>query len=462
VSGRARLAWWLVGSAAACMALFWLYAVAFPAAFDYAESDTATWIWLARHGQPLYGALHGASLPYSNYPPLQLHLIAALADSDAAILPVGRLVAFAGLMLACAMVAWAVWMPTGSRRAALGAAVLVAVTLPVGYYGMTCRADGLALGLGALALMVGVARVRGWPIWSALLFSVAVLCKHTLICFPIGFTLWALRRAPRQALVMAGTMAAVVGTCIWKLGLLGPLLVWSRAPWDLGSFGINLGISVVPSLVGLVIAARVLFAWDTLSPRAQRMLEPWVAIYLVGLAWLFALGRKGASSNYLLELLVATTVIVVVAVDEGRFRRLFHVHLILTWLETAVWVGILLFSVMPESRLQQRTATAALAGVRGPVFAEQTWQATATGHPPLVIPFLSTQLALAGHWDPAPFVDVIARGEVERLLLNFPLTESVERDPLHRDRFLPDELAAMRARYRLIARGGDLFVYAPK
>ena len=47
-------------------------------------------------------------------------------------------------------------------------------------------------------------------------------------------------------------------------------------------------------------------------------------------------------------------------------------------------------------------------------------------------------------------------------MLNFPLSARVEDDPLHRDRYLPAELAAMRTRYRLVARGGNLYVYEPR
>ena len=97
------------------------------------------------------------------------------------------------------------------------------------------------------------------------------------------------------------------------------------------------------------------------------------------------------------------------------------------------------------------------------MFAEQTWQATSVGHPPVVIPFLSTQLAQSGHWNPAPLVDLLRHGGVERVLLNFPLSSHVEEDPRHYcGRFFPDELTAMRDRYREVAHAGQLWVYAPR
>jgi hypothetical protein len=463
MSRPARLAMWLVGSAATCMLIFWIGALVFPAAFDYGEGDTATWIALLRHGQPIYGVLDGLPMQFSNYPPLHLHLVASLAPSDAAILPIARALALFGVLLASGMVGWAVWMPTRSRRAAIGAAVLFAITLRVGYYGVTARADALALGLGALAMMIGIRQVRGWAVWCALLFSASALSKHSLICFPLGFTFWALRRKPWHGLLMGGLTASIVGMCMVAFGLEGPLLVWSRAPWDLSTWWFQFWTSVLPSVAGLVIAGRVVFRWSSLSMRARIILEPWVAVFFVGVVWTFALGRMGASSNYLLELIAATTVIAVVAVEEGLFRRLFNLHLFFTWLETVIWVGFLLFRVLPEARLEQQVAARALAGVQGPVFAEQTWQATSVGHPPVVIPFLSTQLAQSGHWNPAPLVDLLRHGGVERVLLNFPLSSHVEEDPRHYcGRFFPDELTAMRDRYREVAHAGQLWVYAPR
>jgi hypothetical protein len=463
VSRPARLALILVASTAATMALFWGAALFHPAAYDYAEGDTATWVWLLRHGQAVYGPLVGLPMRYSNYPPLHLHLIAALAPSDGAILITGRLLSMLGLVVACATVGWAVHAATLSRRAAVGAAVLFAITLRVGYYAATCRADTLALGVGALGVVLGARRVRGWPLWAALLFSVAALLKHSLICFPLGLTIWALRREPRKAILMGGLTALIVGVAVWRFGLLGPLLVWSRAPWDLHTWWLYMWLAVGPSIAALVISTGVVWRWPPqLSPRARLMLEPWVAVFLVGVVWTFALGRKGASTNYVLELNAAMTIITVVAVEEGLVRRLFHLHLFCVWVETTIWVGFLLFQVLPNARAENAIADRALEGVSGPVFAEQSWQTTSKGRPPLVIPFLSTQLALSGHWNATPFVDSLERGEVQRLLLNFPLEAGVESDPLHQDRFLPAELAAMRAHYRLIAHGGDLYVYAPR
>jgi hypothetical protein len=123
-------------------------------------------------------------------------------------------------------------------------------------------------------------------------------------------------------------------------------------------------------------------------------------------------------------------------------------------------------AIIPARRAEQAAARAALAGVDGPVLAEQTFWAAGAGRAPLVVPFLTTQLAAAGRWDPAPLVEAIERGTVERALLGFPLDADVANDRLsfHAERFPGAVLAALRARYVLERRadGVDLWVYRPR
>src|SRR5437879_2862004 len=83
--------------------VFWASVFGDPAPF-YADSDTATWIWLLRHGTDIYARPSGLPMWSTNYPPLFLRLVAALAPSDQSILRTGGLVALCGFLLAMAMV----------------------------------------------------------------------------------------------------------------------------------------------------------------------------------------------------------------------------------------------------------------------------------------------------------------------------------------------------------------------
>ncbi len=453
----------LMVAGACVMALFWVCAVGCPAAFDYAEGDTAVWIWLLRHGRDLYRPLGELPLLSSNYPPLQLHLVAWLAPSDAAILPVGRLVSLAGFLLAMAMIGVSVAGATRSRRTGVLAALLFAATCQPGYHAVVCRADSLALGLGAVGVTLAARRVRGWPMLAAIAFTASLLAKHNLIVLPGGVILWALWRETRNGIVLALTTALLLGASIFALHLFEPLVMWSIAGWKLITFLRYLGEAVAPSMFGVAIA---IWAWrhrDRFSPEARQVLGPWGAVLALGALWWLALGRTGSSANYLLEFFAALVVVVAVAVSAGAPVRLLYAHLALALAETTVWVIVLLAFALPASKLELSGARAALAGVSGTVFAEQAWlPALGAGKEPIAIPYLATQLSYAGRWDAAPLVRAFEHGEVARVLLDFTLEEPAANNFLHRDRFTAAELDALRAHYRLVSQSGALHVYAPR
>src|SRR6266542_3380667 len=112
-----------------------------PAPFEYAESDTATWAWMLRHGEPVYGPLGGLPMRLTNYPPLHLWLVARLAPRDAAIMTVARLLSLSGLLSTVVMARFCVAHATGSRRAGTSVALLLLVTFQLVYFGASARAD---------------------------------------------------------------------------------------------------------------------------------------------------------------------------------------------------------------------------------------------------------------------------------------------------------------------------------
>ena len=461
MTSRTRVA--LLAAGVAAMAAFWLSALICPGAFDYAEGDTATWIWLVRHGRDLYAPLGGLPLLSTNYPPLQLRLVAWLAPSDASILVTGRLVALVGFGLALVAVGASVKRASGSRKWGLFAAALLTATVQPGYHAVTARADTLALGLGCLAVAQVALRVRGWPLASAVLFTLSLLCKHNLIVLPGGTILWALARDRRRGVALALSTAALLGGAIFALGLWTPLVAWSIAGWKARTFLRYFSQAVLPSTFGLILVGWLWQQRAALDERARQVTEPWAAVLAVGVVWWLALGRTGSSANYLLEFFCALAVLVSVAIARGAPSRIAHAHLACVALETLGWVIVHLAVVLPQARKEAVAARQALAGVDGAVLAEQTWHASiAGGKAPIVIPFLATQLGYAGLWDPRPLVGALARGEVARLLVGFPLEDPSADDYLHDDRFAPEVLAEMRARYRRVSAQSGLYVYAPK
>src|SRR5687767_11520265 len=90
----------LILACLACSIVLWVNVLWSPTPFHYADGDTATWIWLLRHGQDIYQAPAGLPVWQSNYPPLYLRLVAALTPRDDLILWTGGWVAMIAFLVA--------------------------------------------------------------------------------------------------------------------------------------------------------------------------------------------------------------------------------------------------------------------------------------------------------------------------------------------------------------------------
>lgn len=455
----------LIIACAVIMAVFWCIALPCVASFDYAEGDTATWVYLLRHGIAIYAQPVGLPLLNSNYPPLHLNLIAKLAPSDSSILITGRIVSLISMFGCIGVVFFTLHKTCRNLWAAALGAALFAATFRVGTSAAVCRADMPALFLGLCAGTLAAFRVRGWPIFSAVLFTISLFMKHSLIVIPVGIALWSLLYERRAALLFVPLLGLLVLTMLWKLHMVEPLFVWSIAPWRLATWRTGLVNYVLPSLVGAGLGLVAVRSVPSLPPETRKILLPWAVIFVVGLLWLVALGRAGATANHLLELLTAMVILVVTAAACGVYsralERLLALHVLVTFIETLIGVAVICGWLIPRAKVEQAGAQRAISGIEGPVIAEEPWMTTSVGRPPVLIPFVSKQLGASGRWDPTPLESAIAQGQIAAVLLTFPLEEPVQGGG-HDDRFLPSTLAALQKRYVRVERVGDLFVYRPR
>jgi hypothetical protein len=448
-----HLARWSVAVAVVAMLGFWLAALRCPMAFDYAESDVATWIWLLRHHHDLYRATAGEPFLGSNYPPLQLVLVTWLAGSDASILVVGRVLSLVAIAATAIFVGLNVAHLGSSRAAGVAAALLFVATARAGYFAAVCRPDAIALTLDAAAVTLCARRVRGWPWASAILFAASLLCKHNLVAGPIAVAVWAWRRDRAAALHFTMTLALVVGCVVIGGSLVEPLVRWSLAGYSVTRLLRWLVYAIAPSLFGLVAIVRAL--WTT-RPARGSPLEVWTHVLIAAVVATLALGRIGSSANYVLELVLA---LVIVGATVAPFTVAWRCHRIVTAIECLAVVTYQLAIRLPNASRESIAARAWMADARGPVLAETTWYATQAGRAPLTIPFLATQLTNGA--SAAPLLREAPR--CDRLLFNFDLDDA-EAWRAHRDRILPDLIATLRAghRYRLVEHVGELYVYAPR
>lgn len=450
-----------------CAPTLLLYVVvrSLPFPFEYAEGDTALWARLWRGGVDVYaGGLADLPLLRSNYPPLYLALLAALARGDDTLLLAGRLLSLAGFSLALGCAGFVAARASGARAAGVLSGLLLVALAQASLFGVTCRPDGLGLGLGVLGLTLVALQGRGAFALAGPCFAVALLCKHSLLVLPLGAGLWTLRRSLPRALGLAlatavpflGALFAFAGFSRGRLAaLLDMLLLGSAAPVSGLTLVLNLLVLGPPLAPLLWLALRPVSAGAAWRHDAT-MVGPFRASLLVGLGWSAALARIGAAGNHLLELSVCAAVLAsCAAFAAGRPDRL-RLPLGVAALASAILAAQVLVHDVPLRRAQAQTAAAALAGVRGLVLCEQSFHALQ--HRQVVIPFLATQQARMGRWDPKPLVSAIADARIERVVLGSPL----DRLATFGSERIPEPVrAALLRRYRLLEQRGGLWIYGP-
>jgi hypothetical protein len=79
------------------------------------------------------------------------------------------------------------------------------------------------------------------------------------------------------------------------------------------------------------------------------------------------------------------------------------------------------------------------------------------GRPLFFQPFEFTQLARAGHWDQAPFLEALDQQQFAVILM-----VQLREFPLHRERWTPEMLELIERRYQTVETIGNTVIYRPR
>jgi len=451
----------LIGGTAVLVLAFLLYALFSPGSFNYVEGDVATWILLWRHGHAadLYRAPAQLPMYSSNYPPLYLWLVASLSPSDEAIVVTGRLVSLCGLLLAIATLSHMSIRALKHRSAGVLVAMWMLATVRISLHGVMCYPDALALGLGCIGVTIVALRTPGWPILAALLMVASVLTKHSLIVFPIAIAIWSLWREPKKGSLFCALSAGLLLLALRHWQLFDALLSRTMAPWHWNTFARHSLYYVAASLPLLGVGVLVLRRLRSLPTSTQRAIEPWAFVFGIGLGWLLALGRTGASYNYMLELMTSGVLLLTVSIYSNFGWRLQIFATVVTAIEALSWTYALSLRVLPSSAADVKAAQAELKALSADalILAEPTWYSLVANRLPMMIPFLGTQMAGRGLWNPQVVADQLHRQAVPRVLLYLSLD-----NPELNERFPSEICKELRDHYTLLYKLQQLHVYGPK
>jgi hypothetical protein len=335
------------------------------------------------------------------------------------------------------------------------------------------RADFPALGLAVMGLAV----YWSWPerqwarIAAAVLFVAAGYCKQTMLAAPMACILHRVAVAGWGAGLRFGGLYAALGlapfilltvvtegqfprhtisynvntmewdrlvvwvrhglrfhAAIFALGVLGAVVLWRQARARLG-YGLRR--SAGETQHGFALGMR------GLSTDVR------VVWFVLAWAQFPTIAKAGTAENYLLEPLAATSVIVVAGIvafgripNLGRALTLLGAAAIAVLVHWAYMTGrlggqnwtALVYQNRPTDQNQWQTFQTVLRELRRrgePAFAEFGNYHLALNQPILYQPFIMSELARQGKWDPAPFLRMIRDQQLTIIILERSLDDAV-------------------------------------
>ena len=457
----------LVGYAMGAVAAFGL-ALAFafvcaPYPIEWAEGRVFDTARLILQGEPIYCDIQVLPCADLTYPPLYAALVAALARVFGLGFGIGRAVSFASLLWALVSL-YRIARIRCDRWPALAAPAVFLCFVEACYFAGLLRPDflSLALVLCGIEVLLRKTSVSG-AVASALLTLLGLFVKPQAFAAVFAMTVH-LAITDRKRLMAFAAVGAAGGAAIVVAGeiltghrflahhlwyvvspghswaQLGPVLFYGALPWP-GFFAVALYQSL----------------------REGR--SDFVSIYFfASLAWaLVSSGSTGAAPNYLFELYVATSIAIAHFLATLRER-----HLAATLIALQVfacvflnpWIGLERYFSLRELWSARATMVPDLRAASEPILVEELGVAGYTGHRLFVNSYVVSHLSGMHRWDQTPLLALIRKGGFSRVVLRGAPADRPTR--LQRERFTPEMLDAIAARYRVAWSDGNWFVYEPR
>jgi hypothetical protein len=400
----------------------------------------------------------------------------------------GRALSLASGATAAVLVGWLAQRRTQDVRAGVFAAALfLALGFPgeypwFGFY----KEDvlGVALCLASIATLSAGAS-RRHIVAAAVLASLALLTKQTLIGAAFAGTVVLARRSRADALLFAGV----------AFGLTGAAALFLEATTH--AFFANTVVANVNPFDGLILlwSLELLFAYQA-GPllltalwlgfniaRRRPVLDDPVAVYaLICVPTLIGLAKIGSSYNYWIDLAAVSAVLATGAIwqairaaknQQSWIRSaaplcaiaILGIH-VGAWFEWAQ-PSLALRSILPEQAQRSVRHTEQFAWVverarsaPGAVLSESVDVLALAGRPMIVEPYITTIMYDAGRWDLTPLVREICAGKVGLLIVKGPLETGNGYNDYIRSAMWPKPvLEALRETMILETVKADLFVY---
>ena len=459
--------------------------IAYRFGLDYVEGE----VWrqaLLIPGPLMYGPIDRAPFVGFEYPPAYHLVVRFLMTLGVDPLVAGRSVSAAAAAVIVLCIAHLVSRGLVSRvqRSAVWVGALTGALLPFAlstfdYWFALMRVDFLAIALAFVGVVLAVraARQPAWLLLAMPAFVLAVYAKQTALAAPAAalLALWPVRPRATILAILGGAMIAIA-PLLWLQaatdgGFLRHIVFYNVNTFSLQAMTSRL-LGMAIDLPLLVIAFRGLAAVRT-EPApddvAQATLVAAVGLWLaICILMLPMIGKTGAVSNYVLELLC------VAAIPTGWLAGLGWQALAAPrpgrgdaaglWLiAIAFYVAALLLhaplanpmaTVTPASTALREQLAREIAASDKPVLTDDLTLPLRAGKEPLIEPFILHELAALGLWDQRPVLDRIADH-------GFAFVVMTDKAGLAAERFTPEMLEAIARAFPISETGGGLRIRRP-
>lgn len=404
-----------------------------------------------------------------HYPPVYPMLVGVGVKAFGPQFHFGRLLSLFGILLAGYCLLRLIREQTGDRFAAWVGALAWITAYPVYNWGTHHRVDSVGIGLEALGLLFlfGGNHLKA----SAGLFLAALYTRQTLWVGPLAGYLYLRRtRGPRAAASWFGGVLLAGGIIFFALILLtrGEFyqhIVYynaNRFHWK------DVWVMLHNAVMQMMKLQVAFLLYYLLRAAFTRQWDLAAFCIPFSIATFCLVGKIGSATNYLFELtLVASwTVGLVIAelrvyLPRGNPLRmlipailflgiLFPVHLPHFYGEWKIfdWGGT------PDSDSEDLTAMLVerLKDIPEPIFSQDAGAALLSGHSLVWDPFMMTQLAEQGRFDPAPFIRMIQEKKFNAIVLPFDLDMNPDawKDDGWWSQFTEEVAAAVARGYRVV------------
>lgn len=414
---------------------------------------------------------------YANYPPLSFLLAGWLAVVVRSVNLAGRLLSLLALLSISVSVGLTVKHYTGQVRHALFAASCWLIWLSAFDEGRLGFNDphllGLAFSAAGFYLFVRHQRSTRWLIVSAVVFSISLFTKQTLLTFPaaVATELWLTSR--KRCLIWLGT--AVVA-CLAFLGLTFAFegryfLEHLKLPrtYSFAEMWANVGQYLTFAQIPFVLAV----IW-IVKRRAWRDARVVVVAGIIGHVFgAFVAGGKGAGVNHLFDGLIALAMLGGLALPTIE-------SIAATWSypRAAALSWLLPFFLSSVIALPQRIsydvaflsaghtlqsdftrATAFLRSRNGPALCETLLLCFEAGKPEEFDAFAVDQAVKTGHLPESQVLQLISSRRFAAVEVDFPADEPIHRGA--RLRFSEAFMTQLFASYRPVYRDSRYVIFVP-